>query len=246
MSSSASSSSARASKKVSKTPKWLPLESNPDVLNNFLERMGVEGGVEFHDVFGLDDELLMMIPQPVVAMCLLFPSTKINKIRREQLKGKCIMDPAEKGIFYLHQLPQFGNACGTIACVHATANVPSIAFSKDSPLGAFIEENRGLDPDTIGHNLADTVSIHEASEHSASSGTTETPDRNDDVEGHFISFVFMDGRLIELDGMMPGPIDHGETTQENFTKNVADIIKNQFMALDPDSVNFNVTALSIE
>ncbi|GBG34822.1 Ubiquitin carboxyl-terminal hydrolase [Hondaea fermentalgiana] len=239
--------SEKATKK-SKTPRWLPLESNPDVLNSFLRRMEVDESVAFHDVFGLDEELLAMIPQPVVAMCLLFPSSTINAIRREQFADKCIANPAEQGIFYLHQLSQFGNACGTIACVHATANAAGVVFDEASPLGAFIEANRGKDPDTIGENLADAVEIHEASEQSASSSgaQTATPSRDDSVEGHFITFVLFEGHLLELDGMMPGPIDHGEASESDFTVKTAEIIKTQFMDLDPGNVNFNITAMSIQ
>jgi len=40
---------------------WLPLESNPEVLNPFVQRLGVSGDWGFADVFGLDPELLMMV-----------------------------------------------------------------------------------------------------------------------------------------------------------------------------------------
>ena len=42
-------------------PSWLPLESNPDVLNPFIRRLGVPSDWEFTDVFGLDDDDLLAI-----------------------------------------------------------------------------------------------------------------------------------------------------------------------------------------
>jgi hypothetical protein len=61
---------------------WLPLESNPEVLNPFVHRLGLPETWGFHDVYGLDPDLLMMVPQPCAALCLLFPSGKISHTRR--------------------------------------------------------------------------------------------------------------------------------------------------------------------
>lgn len=38
--------------------KWLPLESNPDVLNDFTSSLGLDvSKYSFHDVYGLDEVL---------------------------------------------------------------------------------------------------------------------------------------------------------------------------------------------
>lgn len=64
---------------------WIPLESNPEVLNSFAHRIGVQNIpslYKFHDVFGLDDEMLAFIPKPVVAVILLFPIDDATEKRR--------------------------------------------------------------------------------------------------------------------------------------------------------------------
>ena len=64
--------------------RWLPIESNPEVMNSFLKKLGVPDDWEINDVFGLDPELLLMLPQPVLALLLLFPITeKYESFARE-------------------------------------------------------------------------------------------------------------------------------------------------------------------
>ena len=43
--------------------RWLPLESNPDVLNDFVQKLGFDTSkYAFCDVFGLDEVRLVMQP----------------------------------------------------------------------------------------------------------------------------------------------------------------------------------------
>ena len=53
--------------------RWLPIESNPEVMNKFLHEAGLSKEWAIADVFGLDPELLAMLEQPVLSLLLLFP-----------------------------------------------------------------------------------------------------------------------------------------------------------------------------
>ena len=227
--------------------KWVPLESNPDSLNKFLDRVGVKNEIKFCDVYGIDDIFLDMIPKPVLAICLLFPSQNISKSRRELFSNseKIVKDPASKNIFYIKQLDQLGNACGTIATLHALANNKCVEYTQDSIAKKFFDLNYGLDATIICNNLAHSNELFEASDLSATDETTQTaaPNPNDPVDSHFITLVNIGGKLVELDGRMPGPLEHGPTTSDSFLCDAVKIVKEQFMDLDPNNITFNMVAL---
>ena len=49
------------------TKSWLPLESNPDVMNDYVSKMGLDvSKIQFHDVMSTEDWALEMIPRPVL------------------------------------------------------------------------------------------------------------------------------------------------------------------------------------
>lgn len=232
--------------------KWLPLESNPEALNGFIRRVGVEPGPEYNDVLGLHEDLLFSVPQPVIAVTLLFPSKAVRRSRddepsKDDVGGNKLEAP--ESTFYLTQHKDFGNACGTIGAVHVIGNLfrfGRIKLRPDSPIHKFVNDCAGKSPDQIGWDLCDASDLHEASESAAKSEKcqTRTPGRNDKVDCHFIAFVEIDGRLVELDGCRGAPIDHGPTCQEVFLQDCARVIQEEFMARAPGDHNFSVLALS--
>ena len=248
---------------------WLPLESNPEVLNPFLWKLGVPGEWGFCDVFGLDPELLAMVPRPCMALCLLFPCAKIAKERRPALRAARrdrveadkadpddedarIRSEAEGGVFFLEQVEGTGNACGTVACLHAVGNaVAGQAFHVpwETPLGKYITEaSKDHTPKERGNRLLAATDLHQAADDTARSGQTEGAGTDDAGDRHFVCFCERGGRLFELDGRNIGvddeafPVDHGPTSPENFVNDAARVIRDEFVALDADNPNFNVVA----
>ncbi|XP_052276774.1 ubiquitin carboxyl-terminal hydrolase-like isoform X2 [Dreissena polymorpha] len=217
-----------------KKQRWVPLESNPEYIHN----LGVPKHWEFVDVYGLDPELLMMVPQPVVAVMLLYPITDQSEAEENKL-GEEQSDV--DGVYYMKQT--VGNACGTVAVIHALANNrDNINFSDNKHFNKFLEETVGKAPDEIANILENDEAMGAAHDDSAQEGQTEAPSRDDKINTHFIAFVCRKDGLYELDGRKNGPVFHGKTSADSLLEDSIEVVR-QFMARDPAELNFTLMAL---
>jgi hypothetical protein len=90
---------------MSTTTKWIPLESNPQVFSDYAASLGFPTSeYAFHDIFGLDPDLLAFVPTPVKAVLLLFPTGEtINRVRREEEEGGILKEGEEGGVLWIPQ-----------------------------------------------------------------------------------------------------------------------------------------------
>ncbi|XP_068428609.1 ubiquitin carboxyl-terminal hydrolase isozyme L3 [Clinocottus analis] len=225
------------------SPRWLPLESNPEVMTKFVNCLGMKPTWQFGDVYGLDPELLGMVPRPACAVLLLFPLTDkyeaFKQEEEEKLKGAQQDFP---DVYFIKQT--IGNACGTIGLIHAVANNQArLEFEPDSSLKKFIEQTSKMSSEEKAAFLEKDESIRVTHESSAQEGQTEAPSLDEKVNLHFIAFVNVGGQLYELDGRKPFPIVHGKTSEDSFLEDAAKVCK-VFMARDPQELRFTVIALS--
>ncbi|KAJ1462343.1 peptidase C12, ubiquitin carboxyl-terminal hydrolase [Pelagophyceae sp. CCMP2097] len=231
---------------------WLPLESTPEVLNPYASKLGQCDGWSFVDVWGLDDDLLAFIPQPCLAMCLLFPSDKIAGPRRAQLR-EASAGGVGRHLFFVAQHDALGNACGTIAMLHALGNAQGSGFvlKEGLPLARFSAATAASTPSARGDALAASTELRALSDETAQAGQTAGAGTDDCGDQHFITFVHAaDGVTYELDGRTLDAhgeamvVSHGKTAGGlEFCKNVARVVRDDFMSRDAEAVNFNVTAL---
>ena len=80
----------------------------------------------FHDVYGVDDEMLGMVPTPVLAVLLLFPISEASEAHKSEEEARILAtgDAAQKvapTLWYTKQT--VGNACGTVGLTHAALNL---------------------------------------------------------------------------------------------------------------------------
>lgn len=222
---------------------WIPLEGNDEVMNEYLAKLGLQDGqVAFAEIFGLD--LLDMVPRPVKAVLLCFPITDQQEEYASEEAAKIAKDGqiVSPSIFYMHQ--SIGNACGTIGILHALGNLNSSErlVAQGSWLDGFFSAVKGFDAAQIGAHLEGDTQLEEVHEAAASSGQSEVPEDLENVNLHFICFTCVDGCLYELDGRKKTAINHGPSSPATVLEDSVAVIK-KFMARDPDSIRFTMTAL---
>ncbi|CAL5359775.1 unnamed protein product [Camellia sinensis] len=218
--------------------RWLPLEANPDVMNQFLWGLGLpEDEAECHDVYGLDEELLEMVPRPVLAVLFLYPITPQSE--EERILQDSVKKEHNDRVYFMKQT--VGNACGTIGLLHAVGNVTSeIKLLEGSFLDRFYKSTAAMDPLERAAFLEKDREMEVAHSVAATAGETEA---SDNVDAHFICFACVDGQLYELDGRKSAPISHGPSSPSSLLQDAAKAIQGMIQK-NPDSMSFNVIVFS--
>ncbi|KAG6856669.1 hypothetical protein H0H87_002046 [Tephrocybe sp. NHM501043] len=220
------------------------------VLNSWSNKAGlVLSQARFHDVFGLDPDLLSFVPRPAKAVVLLFPITEPLESKRKmedekKAEGQPLVDPT---VFWIKQT--ISNACGTIGLLHALTN-SNVTFAPESAIAQFINQCKDKTPEERAKLLETTPLFANIHAEAASSGQTEVP-TDLDTDLHFTCFVRAPAvrgpgspggyRIIELDGRREGPVDRGECGPD-FLESVAQTVKDHYLA-NTTSVQFNMLAL---
>ncbi|XP_054824204.1 ubiquitin carboxyl-terminal hydrolase 3 isoform X2 [Prosopis cineraria] len=217
--------------------RWLPLEANPDVMNQFLWGLGLpENEAECYDVYGLDEQLLEMVPEPVLAVLFLYPLTSKTEEERLQQENE---KKHNTRVYFMKQT--VGNACGTIGLLHALGNITSeIKLTEGSFFDRFFKATASMDPLQRAAFLENDREMEVAHSVAATAGDTEALV---DVNAHFICFACVDGELYELDGRKSGPISHGQSSPNTLLRDAAKVIQGVIQK-NPDSLNFNVIVVS--
>ncbi|XP_027775172.1 ubiquitin carboxyl-terminal hydrolase 3-like isoform X3 [Solanum pennellii] len=180
-----------------------------------------------------------MVPKPVLAVLFLYPLTSQSEAERVQQDSEIKVQDPTSTIYFMKQT--VGNACGTIGLLHAIGNITSeIKLDEGSFLDKFFKSTACMDPMERASFVESDREIEVAHSVAATAGDTEVPVN---VDTHFICFTCVDGQLYELDGRKSRPISHGASTPSSLLQDAAKVIQ-KMMQKNPDSMNFNVIAIS--
>ncbi|KAI4759193.1 cysteine proteinase [Aureobasidium sp. EXF-3400] len=123
-------------------PGWCEIESEPAFFTTILKDIGVRH-LRVHEVFGVDDDALAILPKPVHAVIFLFKYQE-DGIAEQVQETKC---PSH--VWFANQVPQY--ACGTVALLNIVNNIPNLELGQ--PLESFKDYTQSFDPIARGYAI---------------------------------------------------------------------------------------------
>jgi ubiquitin carboxyl-terminal hydrolase L3 len=220
--------------------RWFPLESNPDVMNAYIEQLGYPiDSYRFVDVLATEEWAFDMVPQPVLGVVMLFPIKELTEKHKEEEQAGIEENGQDlsENVYFMKQI--VGNACGTIGLFHSIGNSQS-SVELTGYLKKFFEDTAEMTAMERATELEKSDEIEVAHEAGAQEGQSEVIQ---DVNTHFIAFTTVDGGLYELDGRKAQPIRHGDSSPETLLPDACRVIK-EFMARDEGEMRFTILALA--
>jgi len=232
---------------------WLELESDPGLFTLLMEDMGVQG-VQVEEIYDLQREPLVE-KKPCYGAIFLFRWIEDRRSRRKIVEEEHLYLKDEEKvnqIFFAQQM--IPNSCATHALVSILLNCPTVDLG--ITLSTLRNHVKGMNPENKGLAIGNCPELAQAHNSHAiprarrrfeKSNIPSTGSRYTGEAFHFVSYVPINDRLIELDGLRKYPIDHGPIPDpDNWTEKLREVITARLgiasgdirfalMALVPDS-----------
>jgi len=179
--------------------RWPPLESNPEIIEEYMHQLGLPGIWGFSELYGFDEDLLAFVPQPVVAVIL--NSERLGE-KKETTTTTTDVDPSSIVSYYMKQTPILDNACGVIACLHAIFNnMELITLQEGKTLSNYLNKVLDKTPQERALILEESTDFQKQHHTFAAQGQSNLAESQEDVKCHYVAFIINDkNQLVELDG----------------------------------------------
>ena len=211
---------------------WLELDSDPGLFTLLLEDMGVLG-TQVEEIYDLQRQPLVDSGPSCLGAIFLFRWIEDRRSRRKMVDEEdlYVRDEAEvNNMFFAQQI--IPNSCATHALISILLNCPQLE------LGSTLTNLRchvaGMSPENKGLAIGNCPELAMAHNSHAVPRARRRQDRaKEHVPGtrfttseafHFVSYVPINGRLFELDGLKKFPVDHGPILGNDWTEKLREVI----------------------
>lgn len=211
---------------MDQTPfKWPPLESDPEIFNNYFHTVGLPDTVSFDEIYSLDYKEIQEITNLTLGVIV---ALRRNKKRSEDEE----YIPSTDVPFYMKQNGQLDNACGLIAALHCIGNNSSMINPiEGSILDDYFKAAVGKTDEERARLLENSDGFKQVHMQFALEGQSEVPQTDEQVNHHFIAYVHLNGNVVELDGTIKSPvIVKKESSQDKLLDDAIEDIRKRLMS----------------
>ncbi|KAE8742116.1 hypothetical protein FOCC_FOCC012323 [Frankliniella occidentalis] len=217
---------------------WCLIESDPGVFTELINKFGVKG-CQVEELWSLDSDQFENL-KPIHGLIFLF-----KWIKDEEPSGPVVLDTRLEKIFFAQQV--INNACATQAIISILLNCKHPDITLGSTLTEFKDFCQTFDANMKGLSLSNSQTIRTVHNSFARQNLFEFDSKaatKDDDVYHFVSYLPIDGRLYELDGIREGPIDLGPIpADKDWLDIVRPVIEKRMKKYSEGEINFNLMAL---
>ncbi|MBN3324475.1 UCHL5 hydrolase, partial [Atractosteus spatula] len=198
---------------------WCLMESDPGVFTELIKGFGCKGA-QVEEIWSLEPENFEKL-KPVHGLIFLFKWQP-----GEEPAGSIVQDSRLDQIFFAKQV--INNACATQAIISVLLNCTHSDMHLGETLTEFREFSQSFDAAMKGLALSNSEVIRQVHNGFARQQMFEFDAKSsakDEDAFHFVSYVPVNGRLYELDGLREGPIDLGTCNQDDWISAVRPVIE---------------------
>lgn len=217
---------------------WCLIESDPGVFTELIREFGVQG-LQVEELWSLDDDQFENL-KPVHGLIFLF-----KWVHDDEPLGNLVQDSRLDKIFFAKQV--INNACATQAILSVLLNCKHPDVSLGPNLEEFKNFCQSFDANMRGLALSNSDVIRQV--HNSFSRQTvfeydsKQASKDEDVF-HFVSYLPIDGRLYELDGLKDGPMDLGPCPSgDQWVQAAKPIIQKRINKYNEGEIHFNLMAI---
>lgn len=148
-------------------------------------------------------------------------------MKDDEPQGTVVQDSRVEKLFFAKQVIQ--NACATQAILSVLLNVNHPDIQLGTTLNDFKDFTQSFDAYNRGlalSNASQIRTVHNSFARQTLFELDNSKNQKDEDVYHFISYLPIDGRLYELDGLKEGPIDLGAIGDQNWL----DVVSGTYLA----------------
>ncbi|KAK0438402.1 hypothetical protein EV421DRAFT_1714320 [Armillaria borealis] len=221
-----------------------PLESDPELFNELLYRLGVDTNLKFIDILSLDID--PDVPRPALALIFICPYNLPRKSDEEILE-RVAKSPFDPRVFWVPQ--SIRDACGLYAILHSVCNDAARKhILPNTPLSRLLEQASTLTSSPeIARILEEDSEIEEAHCLIGRRGSTPIPDASVNAAGQYLAFDKTTGKraIYDIDGTRARRTDKELAPDEDaLSEPVLELIREYVKDLGADgNLEFSLMAL---